>query len=67
MQKFENRTHLNLDEIIICLLVQRVNVNTPVYKQKIWTHGKGVMAPMKNEIMSVMEVIVMLTAASAKV
>lgn len=39
----------------------------PVYKQKIWTEGKGVMAPMKKEIISVMEVMVMLTAASAYV
>lgn len=36
----------------------------PLYKQKICTDGNGLMMPIKNEIMSVNEVMVIETAAS---
>lgn len=36
----------------------------PLYKQKIVTDGNGLMMPMKNEIISVNDVMVMDTAAS---
>lgn len=35
-----------------------------LYVQKIWTDGNGLIMPIQKEIMSVSEVIVMLTAAS---
>ena len=38
--------------------------NIPVYMQKIFTHGKGVMIPIQKLSISVMDVMVMDTAAS---
>lgn len=37
----------------------------PEYMEKIWTHGKGVITPTQKDNMSVIEVMVMDTAASA--
>ena len=38
--------------------------NIPVYMQKIFTHGKGVMIPIQKLSISVMDVMVIDTAAS---
>ena len=38
--------------------------NVPVYMQKIFTHGKGVMIPIQKLSISVMDVMVIDTAAS---
>ena len=46
------------------IIVKPYFYNIPVYMQKIFTHGKGVMIPIQKLSISVMDVMVMDTAAS---